>query len=122
LYKKDEQHFRKLSYFSDKEGKTRVIAILDYWSQTALKPLHDHLMGVLRGIKTDCTFNQDEFNFKLPTEGPYYCFDLHAATDRMPLYIQKKVLCSIVGEEKTEAWARLLTQIGFVNHKHPGEI
>lgn len=122
LYKKDEQHPRKLSYFSDKEGKTRVIAILDYWSQTALKPLHDHLMGVLRGIKQDCTFNQDAFHTKLPSSGPYYCFDLHAATDRMPLYIQKKILKSIVGEEKSEAWARLLTDIGFVNHKHPGVI
>lgn len=79
-------------------------------------------MGVLRGIKQDCTFNQDAFHTKLPSSGPYYCFDLHAATDRMPLYIQKKILKSIVGEEKSEAWARLLTDIGFVNHKHPGVI
>jgi hypothetical protein len=31
---------RKLTGIEDKEGKTRVIAIGDYWSQTALKPLH----------------------------------------------------------------------------------
>jgi hypothetical protein len=31
---------RKLTAIEDREGKTRVIAIGDYWSQTALKPLH----------------------------------------------------------------------------------
>jgi hypothetical protein len=31
---------RKISSFPDKEGKTRTIAIFDYFSQTALKPLH----------------------------------------------------------------------------------
>lgn len=49
---------RKLSHFGDLEGKTRTIGILDYWSQTALKPLHDKLMFILKGIKEDCTFDQ----------------------------------------------------------------
>jgi hypothetical protein len=31
---------RRIQGIPDKEGKTRVIAILDYWSQTALRPLH----------------------------------------------------------------------------------
>lgn len=31
---------RKVTGIKDREGKTRVIAILDYWSQTALLPLH----------------------------------------------------------------------------------
>jgi len=31
---------RKLSYFADKEGKYRVVAILDYFSQTALHNFH----------------------------------------------------------------------------------
>lgn len=96
-----------------------MIAILDYWSQTALRPLHSHLMTILRGIKADCTFNQDAFHSKLPLRGPYYCFDLHAATDRMPLYLQENILSSIVGDDKAKAWSRLLTSIEFVNHKHP---
>lgn len=33
-------HPRKIVGIPDKEGKTRVIAIGDYWSQTALRPLH----------------------------------------------------------------------------------
>lgn len=35
---------RKLSLVRDPECKVRVIAILDYWSQCALKPLHDKVM------------------------------------------------------------------------------
>jgi hypothetical protein len=77
-------------------------------------------MGILRGIKTDCTFNQDSFNSKLPSSGPYYSFDLSAATDRMPILLQKKIVSSVIGEERAEAWARLLTQLEFVNHKFPG--
>jgi len=104
---------RKLSYFSDREGKTRVIAILDYWSQTVLKPLHDRVNSILRGIKTDCTYNQDHFKTVLPSTGPYHSLDLSNATDRMPIALQKVILSYIVGEEKTEAWARILTKWGY---------
>jgi hypothetical protein len=122
IHNKQPNHPRKLSYFSDKEGKTRVIAILDYWTQTALRPLHFHLMDLLRGIKSDCTFNQEGFISKLPSRGPYYCFDLHAATDRMPLSLQKRIISSIVGEERAEAWARLLVSQSYSNKDLPDNI
>lgn len=106
----DKISFRKISYFADKEGKTRVIAILDYWSQTVLKPLHDHISMVLKGISTDCTFNQNHFQTCLPTSGPYFSFDLSNATDRMPLWLQEHILTFVVGEEKAKAWSRILTK------------
>jgi hypothetical protein len=56
--------FRKLSSFSDKEGKTRVIAILDYFSQSVLKPLHLYLFNFLKKIDQDCTFDQNSFKDK----------------------------------------------------------
>jgi len=111
-YKAKSNSLRKLSYFSDKEGKTRVIGILDYWSQTSMKPLHNVLNGMLRRIHTDCTFNQNRFLSVLPSSGPYYSLDLTAATDRMPLFIQKRVLSRIIGA-KVEAWASLLTSMEF---------
>jgi hypothetical protein len=43
-YKTD--NIRRLSIVNDPEGKARVIAILDYWSQTSLKPLHDSLKNL----------------------------------------------------------------------------
>lgn len=104
---------RKLSYFSDKEGKTRVIAILDYWSQSALKPLHDSLNEILKRIKSDCTFNQGKFLTLLADKPIYYSIDLTAATDRMPLSLQKAVLTFIIGEQKAQAWADTLVKLGF---------
>jgi hypothetical protein len=38
---------RVITCVEDKEGKDRVIAILDYWSQLFLKPFHQSLMGLL---------------------------------------------------------------------------
>lgn len=100
---------RRISYFSDKEGKTRVIAILDYWSQTALRPLHDTLNSILRRIPSDCTFNQNHFLKCLPSHGPYYSIDLSNATDRMPVSVQERVIAEVIGKERAAAWVRILT-------------
>jgi purine nucleoside phosphorylase len=37
---------RKLSVVKDTDGKSRVIAMADYWSQTCLIPLHKTIMGL----------------------------------------------------------------------------
>jgi len=107
-------YVRKLSYFSDKEGKTRVIAIMDYWSQTVLKPLHDILNGFLRGIESDCTYNQDHFHSILSKKGPYYSLDLKAATDLMPVDFQARLLYRIVGKEKAKIWKDILVGYPFL--------
>jgi len=112
-YKAKSNNLRKLSYFSDKEGKTRVIGILDYWTQTSMKPLHNVLNSMLRRIPTDCTFNQNRFLEVLPPVGPYFSLDLTAATDRMPLFLQKRVLSRIMPQDKVEAWSNLLTSMEF---------
>lgn len=79
-----------------------MIAILDYWSQTALKPLHDYLNDNLKRIETDCTFNQNHF-LNCLRDGPYYSLDLHAATDRMPVGLQERVLAFLIGKTKARA-------------------
>nr|UJQ92538.1 MAG: putative RNA-dependent RNA polymerase [Mitoviridae sp.] len=109
LYPAKTKSLRRISYFSDKEGKTRVIAILDYWSQTALRPLHDALNAILKKIPQDCTFNQNHFLKCLPPKGPYYSIDLSNATDRMPVSLQKTVIREVIGEARTDAWAHILT-------------
>lgn len=103
---------RKLSYFADKEGKTRIIAILDYWSQTALKPLHDYLNDNLKRIKSDCTFNQDAFRAHL-RHGPFHSLDLHAATDRMPILLQERVIAFLIGKKRAKAWKEILVNLEF---------
>jgi len=107
---KGSQIFRRLSLVRDPEAKLRPIAILDYWSQTALKPLHDEIFKKLKRIITDCTFEQVA---KLPDRGPYYSLDLTAATDRFPVQFQIRVLSLLMGKERAEAWGRILTQYEF---------
>lgn len=104
---------RSLSYFPDKEGKTRVIAILDYWSQTCLRPLHNKVNAILKRVKSDCTFNQNHFLSLLPT-GPYHSLDLKSATDRMPIALQKRIVTYLLGtKSKSEAWADILVGYGY---------
>lgn len=52
---------RRLILIPDKEGKTREVAVFDYWSQTVLRPIHAFLFDILRIIPQDMTFNQGRF-------------------------------------------------------------
>jgi hypothetical protein len=98
--------FRKLSYFPDKEGKTRVIAIGDYWSQTSLRTLHNNIYDLLRVIPNDQTFNQGEGLDSLLSLYPdqtFYSFDLSAFTDRFPIDLLISFLKVSIGDKKSEA-------------------
>jgi len=55
---KPKNNLRKLASILDPECKVRIIAILDYWSQTVLKPLHDNVMRMLRNLPADRTYQQ----------------------------------------------------------------
>lgn len=99
----------KLSMVKDKEAKCRIVAILDYWTQSALYPLHLALMSVLKGLKPDCTFSQGSFRATLPQQGPYFSFDLSSATDRFPVLLQEAVLAFLISPEYAAAWVRLIT-------------
>lgn len=88
----DHGHYRKLARVDDKEMKTRVIAILDYFSQSALKPLHEYLFNVLRKIPQDRTFLQGDFEYLINNSKEFYSVDLTAATDRFPIDFIKMVL------------------------------
>jgi len=113
---KDRGLRRKLSLVSDPEAKERVIAIFDYWSQTVLKPLHDSLIGFISRIPGDCTYNQQGSSEFLPSSGPYYSMDLHAATDRYPVKLQVAVLERLVGsKEYADAWERVMVGEPFSN-------
>lgn len=104
----------RISLKADLEGKTRPFGIVDYWSQSALKPLHDAIFMALSKIPGDCTFTQASKWTEIASRpGPYYSFDLSAATDRFPLLIQKALIKALQGEEYAEAWARLLTSRDF---------
>jgi hypothetical protein len=111
--KKSKECIRRLSFISDREGKTRTIGVLDYFSQTALKPLHDSVMRILGKLKCDMTFRQDAG--PLSAQGPFFSIDLKAATDSFPISLQEAVLCELIGEEKTRAWKTIMVGYPFLN-------
>lgn len=107
--------YSRLSALKDKEGKTRMIAILDYWSQTVLYGLHKKIFSILKTFPMDKTFNQTEklLNFT-PDEGSmYHSIDLTSATDRFPIKLQVKVLESLIGPEKAQAWKEVMVDRPF---------
>jgi len=111
-YKKASD-YRKVIYFPDREDKVRVIAILDYWSQTALRPLHTYLFKkVLRKIPQDCTFDQGSFSSKL-SPGYYSSVDLKDATDRFPISLIQKILEGRFPKEYCEAWRDIMVGYPF---------
>lgn len=106
---KPKGRLAKLGIIKDKESKSRVVAILDYWTQSALKPLHEAAMLFLKELKGDCTFNQGSFSSKLPSHGPFHSLDLSNATDRFPVVLQEAILAVLITPEYAAAWRRLTT-------------
>jgi len=107
---KQDGLLRKLSIIKDPEGKSRIIAIFDYWSQTVLKVVHDKCFNLLNHFEQDRTFTQDP---KVDFVGPYYSFDLSAATDRFPISFQMILVKHLLGEERASAWQSILIDNEF---------
>lgn len=104
LYK-DRGSIRRLSVVRSDEGKNRVIAIFDYWSQCALKPLHGYVLSNLDGWfkGTDVSTNQRRFD-PVSYTGPAWSYDLSSATDRLPVSLTHGILKSLIGDQKANAW------------------
>lgn len=117
---KIEVFFRAITAIPDKEGKTRVIAIGDYFSQTVLKPFHNSLFKVLRRISQDCTFDQGSFRSKMDDyrdrnliKGSYHSIDLTAATDRFPIEFICAVLCGYYPKDTIAQWREIMVGYPF---------
>jgi hypothetical protein len=110
---------RRLVAIPDKEGKTREIAIGDYWSQTVLRPLNSKIFKLLSSISQDCTHEQDKhlcFLKKTSEEHKYHSIDLTAFSDRFPITIQKVMLRILYGPEYSEAWSDIMVGYPFDFH------
>jgi hypothetical protein len=107
--------FRRVSVIPSTEGKTREVAILDYWSQTALLALHQYLFRVLRKINQDCTFNQGSFKDKVSTETRcrFHSIDLTRFTDRFPVRLVKAVLKGRFDDSYVEHWHNIMVGYPF---------
>jgi len=84
----------KLSFKEEAAGKLRVFAIVDCYTQWLLYPLHKLIFVLLRRVPMDGTFNQLRPIHRLLRRGAkeFYSLDLSAATDRLPIIIQERLL------------------------------
>lgn len=102
----------RLALLEEAAGKVRVVALLDCWSQWALKPLHNWIFSILEGIPQDGTFDQlrpiKRLLKKVGNDTTIYSYDLSAATDRIPVVIQEILLAQVFGEGFAKAWRNLL--------------
>lgn len=102
----------KLGVVYDQAGKARVIAICSYWLQLVLKPLHNSLFRILHRIKSDGTFDQHKPLQLLIEESDgsqkFSCFDLSAATDRLPIELQRDILNIASRSNLGDLWSSLL--------------
>jgi hypothetical protein len=99
----------KLGLKEEAAGKIRVFAMVDAWTQWVLHPFHEVIFDILRNIPMDGTFAQHEPLKRLANAKELYSLDLTAATDRLPLSLQKSLLGAIFGFEFAGYWANLLT-------------
>jgi hypothetical protein len=101
----------RLGFKEEAAGKVRAFAYVDPFTQWLMKPLHDALFEILSLIPEDGTHDQLAPIHKLlktRPKGPFYSFDLSAATDRLPIVIQKMILAKLMTQHGASLWASLL--------------
>lgn len=108
----------RLTQFPEKAGKTRTIAVVDYYSQRALFPLHRALMDLLSSLETDGTMSHMNVGNYVKEitklKGFVETFDLTAFTDRFPREIQEKLLYELCeNKELAKAWWTILANRTF---------
>jgi len=107
----------KVSLKFEAAGKIRVFAIADYWTQFALRPMHDWMFSVLKTLPGDGTFDQEASLHRLTTLGTssYWCYDISSATDNIPRILYRVLLTKVFGESIALAWERLLVDREYVH-------
>lgn len=103
-----ELYLGKLAIKEEAAGKARVFAITDSITQSVMGPISDAIFKILKQIPMDGTFNQSaplERLVQLTKDGVipekdrvFYSYDLSAATDRLPIDLQKDILSIYCGD------------------------
>jgi hypothetical protein len=108
-----KSRLRSHGLVEDTEGKTRIVAMADYWTQTCLYPLHADLLSALKNIgEMDLTFGQDIKPFGRESQS-YYSFDLTSATDRLPRFLYVELLGALYGKKLAYHWEQLMISEGY---------
>lgn len=81
--------------------------MVDIWTQSLMRPLHDGIFNILKSLPNDGTFDQEASFARCVVKSRIskvaYGYDLSAATDRLPLSLQVAILTSFLGKKVAEA-------------------
>lgn len=98
-------------------GKARPFAIGDFFTQSALLPIHRFTMNWLNKNKSDGTESHataakavEEWTKQ---RFEMFSFDLTSATDRFPIFLQEIVISAMFGDKVGPAWRNLITDRTF---------
>jgi hypothetical protein len=100
--------------FKYEPGKVRIFAIVDFWTQTVLRGLHEALFGLLASLnvgdeRIDGTFDQTaSFDYCRSRGRVFWSFDLSSATDRFPVWAQSSLLNELFGDGLGDRWEELM--------------
>jgi len=112
----------QIAFKEEAAGKLRNFAIVDIWTQSLLRPLHDALFKLLKSLPNDGTFDQDaSFQRCVEKASKSHCafgYDLSAATDRLPISLQVHILGSLLGYKLAENWKTLLVGREYIVPKN----
>lgn len=90
----------KLGFKVEAAGKLRVFAMVDWCTQCLLYPVHNLIFELLSRLETDGTFDQLKpvrRLLQMKEISTFYCYDLSAATDRLPCSLQAHILDYLLG-------------------------
>jgi len=104
----------KLGAKVEAAGKVRIFAMVDAWTQWALRPVHLGVFEILKGIPMDGTFEQSAPLYRADSFRGLYSLDLTAATDRLPVSLQVALLGELLGDPAVARhWANLLVNRSY---------
>lgn len=108
--KSGKPEISRLGIKPEPAGKVRVYAMVDSFTQWVMRPLHKYLFSALALHKVDGTHDQlaPLLKAKFSSVEGCYSFDLSAATDRLPIILQRMILAFLFGEDFADLWKRIL--------------
>lgn len=91
----------RIHLLTEPAGKVRPVALVDYWTQRALYPLHNDLFRILETIPQDGTHSQDGLMASLKelweahSDWNWSSLDISSATDKIPVELYVELLAAI---------------------------
>lgn len=100
-------------------GKARPFAIVDFFSQSALKSIHAYCMNWLKNQPNDGTDSHDLAaqavkGWTSDPKSELFSYDLTEATNRWPLFLQWLVVKQMFGHEIADSWKTIISDRDFI--------